>query len=268
MPLALPTKQVLLQFWWSIGGDGADVYGEYLGSLLPNVILYTDGQLLSQARSWYQETTVSNAEMCAMLQEIAATGFLQVVDPGGNDPSSPIYQFDDTAQFSDGGPEYVIQVNGSPAVQVSVYEPYERYVLPSIRAAYDLFQHYTFQPREAAPYQSQRVIVWVELGRGTEWAWRVPTYGDGPEPTPEIDSWPSDLPPLSDLLPDASGTPAYIQGPLAWEFASLPKRFGVYKDRDREYFVIVRPLLPHETVTGYGLWPAGATEFDLPLECD
>src|SRR5262249_45933961 len=154
---------------------------------------------------------------------IASTGFFDVPDNGGDHSTDPIYTFDNEVQFSDGAPDYLIQINGPKPKQISVYYPYRKYVLPAIAAVHDLLAFYPVQG--TTPYTAASVVVWVGPGHGIEWGWRPVDYDALPDPTPEIDPWPAELPPLATLVNVAGYQPKYFQGAAALKFSELPKRF-------------------------------------------
>lgn len=263
-PTPMATKIVLIQFDGSFGGDGGTQYDLYFGRDMPSFVLYTDGQLLI-AGEGRQEKTLSTLEMCELLQDLADTGFFQVDGTGRLKEGDPIYKFDATTQFSDGAPNYIIQVNGNPAKQVDVYIHYRKYVASEIKAAYDVISNY--RPVDMQPYQPEKLLLWIEKGRGQEWAWAPLSLGSEATATPEVYRWPNEVPPLADFLGDTTEKQVYIQGELVAFILQLPQRYGIFNDKGIEYFVIIRPLLPHETAENYSPYPNTASSFELPFKC-
>jgi hypothetical protein len=275
-PTGEPTKQVLIRFANRSGGDGsAGAYGGYFGYHMPDWVLYTDGQWVMTDGNWMadgQQASLTTAQMCRLLSQIEGIGFFEVEGDGGNDVTDPVYNFPVTPEVSYGDYDYYLQVNGHPAKYVRVYWPYEPYVVPAVRAAYNLLHDY--RPANLIPFQGTKLMMWVEAGRGFEPDWLPYAPDVTATATPAVDMWPDDLPPLTDLLPIPNGidvwdgTPLYVQGDLAARLLNLPKRYGLYTDHGQEYLVFIRPLLPDETAEGYPVFVSGAAEFDLPFTCD
>jgi hypothetical protein len=124
-----PTKEVLLQFG-IFGGDGGwDEYA-FVGQDTPKLILYADGQLIVQKEDdggvWFEETTLTVSQMCSFLSQVEKAGFFTLAFDDssasvvGIPTANPIYKFDNTTQFSEGGPYYVIQVNGPKPIDIYI----------------------------------------------------------------------------------------------------------------------------------------------------
>jgi|SRR5687768_14214951 len=124
-----PTKEVLAQFG-IFGGDAGWDYYAFIGGDMPKWILYTDGQLIVQKADnsgiWFEETTLTVPQMCSFLSQIEKAGFFTLeVDnsselEAGIPTANPIYEFNDSTQFSEGGSNYVLQVNGPNPRQIRV----------------------------------------------------------------------------------------------------------------------------------------------------
>ncbi|MBK9053826.1 MAG: hypothetical protein IPL78_23835 [Chloroflexi bacterium] len=103
-----PVKQVFIQAG-GFGGDGGSAEDSYWGRDTPNLIIYTDGQVIVKTGSWEENFAflsgqLSSDELCSLLGKLEVTGYFNPIDM--------IYAFDETTQFSDGAGNYVIQVNG------------------------------------------------------------------------------------------------------------------------------------------------------------
>ncbi len=257
----IPTKQALLQYG-DFGGDGGDNTSVYLGRDTPQLILYTDGQLLTQQEhgSWFVQTILTTPQICSLLSRIKHTGFFNAKGDGLRSIADPIYVFDSTVQYSDGLSDYVIQVNGQPHKIVYVYPDYEPYLIQPISSALQLVRNYS-PATQKTPYRAKYLMLWIERGLGN-------TAYLTPRPTPM--PLPSPLPSLGQLLGDKNEGQAFIEDE---EVAPVLKLFGnrptgiLFVEDDQEYYVIARPLLPHETPEKFSVYPRQAEEFNLPFKC-
>jgi|SRR5579859_194144 len=253
-PTSIATKQVLLQF-----GEFTQHTGAYFGPVferdLPQIVLYTDGELLiAGSYPEYSKTMLSTSDICSLLQQIANTGFFQVNGTGVLGKDDPIYNFGATPAPLVLGPSInAIQVNGNPAKFVGFYPAYEEYVINPIKLVLRLLK--TYRPTGLRPYIPTRLLLWVE------------TVQRGDQSQPRI--WPENLPALADWLGGAPYNLALVQGDLVEPMLKLPQSHAVvYTDQGQEYSVVMRPLLPHETLDKNDFGPTGAVTFDLPFKCD
>ena len=239
-------------------------------------VLYSDGQLLvkksDENGAWFAETTLTVPQMCSLLSRLNRIGFFQIQGDGSLDTSDPIYKFDSTAQFSDGAPVYSIQVNGQLDKHLTIYMRYVPYLIPAAKAAFDLMSNFA-APGKLSPYRAQYAMLWIEKGQG-ELAYATPA------PTPQF--WPSDVSSLEDLARQNIQTSVYvdesygiqvsqalIEGKDVQPILSLFENHltgKLFKTGDDEYFVIARPLLPHEGPNSISASHSDA-EFEMPFKC-
>lgn len=258
----------------SNGGDGGTVYDQYFGRGMPELILYTDGRLLRgrwediRGRS-YTESYLTEEQQCALLAQVAETGFLEIPFDGFTEE---IYEFDETTQFSDGAGYQTILINGETPKGIHVYGPYMQYAITEVRMVYDLLEN--LNP-PAVPYQPESLLLWIETGVGQGHAYLEEQI----TPTP----WPSDLPSLhtlhayrsivpyrvfsQDTLVDVGGV-VFVYGenvvPI-WNTFGRQTGGGWFVEEDKLFFVVARLLLPHEQ--GITWVPREPYRFSLPFEC-
>ena len=238
------------------------------GRFTPHVVLYTDGEFFIPGDySWYLETTLSTAQMCTLLERIANTGFFQIPGTGALGRDDPIYSFAATPEVSYGAPAQYIQVNGNPAQIVGIYSPYKDYVISPIKSVLRLLNNY--RPAGLKLYKPDRLLLVVDEGRSL--FDELTSYHDNrPTATPQLRVWPAQLPPLADLWGRLTYHQVFIQGDLVEPMLNLnlPQHFGVFTDQGQEYTVIMRPLLPDETLSDLDFgYPSNAERFDLPFQC-
>jgi hypothetical protein len=294
IPTPEASKQVLIQYAWCCGDGVSDVQLFFLGYAAPRFILYVDGQLVIREgrhsnlyqqpgdESWgegytFAETTLPEAEMCDLLERIADAGFFEIAEDAGNvfEPSPALYTFDTEhgwPPFGEGSPNPSIVVNGDPAGHVTILDDWLDYLQPGMAGVYDMLD--TYRPPGLVPYTTDRVALFI--GRGSEPA----TDDEAGEP------WPADLPSLADLYAEAGpfGADSVDDGErsILVEGEPVPALLGLFDNRMRgqqftdgewNYYVIARPLLPHETAEILSQpWlvnPEFVLEsFTLPFDCE
>lgn len=268
-PTPIPTKQVLIQYG-IFGGDGGYNTDFYLGRDTPDLVIYTDGQLLIRNFSdegsgdWFMETTLTISQICSLLSRIEQTGFFSIQGNGTYEEYDPIYQFDDSVMYSGGAPDYVIQINGERHKYVTIYRPYEPYLIPEVRATLEIIRNIIrdYSSTELTVYKAKYLLLWIEKGKGRA-AYVTPV------PTPQI--WPVEFPPLETLLRNENETQVFVEGDYVEPILSLfGDRFTdkLFKAEGQTYYVIARPLLPHETPQQFSVYPYEDLEFKLPFGCN
>jgi len=275
-----PTKEVLAQFG-VFGGDGGWDYYAFIGGDMPKWVLYTDGQFIIQKEEnggvWFEETTLTVPQMCSFLSQIEAAGFFSLAFDNSSESetgiptANPIYQFDNTTQFSEGGSHYVLQVNGASPRQITVYHSYVRYLIPEARQVFDLFNNYS-PPSKLRDFQPQYLLLRIEEDLGD-------SVNVTPAPIPQ--TWPANLPSLETLAKGSVETAAsgpFIGSPISQvliegkQVEPIFETFGnrlayqVLQSGDQVYYVAARPFLPHETLNDFSEFPE-VKEFALPFGC-
>lgn len=284
IPTATPslwnTKTVLAQFG-IFGGDGGWDHYAFIGRDMPKWILYTDGQFIVQKEDsrgvWFEETVLSNSQMCSFLSQIENTGFYTLAFDdssalqAGIPTANPIYNFDNTTQFSEGGPYYILQVNGSKHRLLNIYSQYIQYLVPDAKKVFNFFDNYS-PPSNLTKYRAQYLLLRVEEGLG---------YSIYSTPAPNTQNWSNDLPSLEKLREENIKTEAsaYLSGgvsqvlitdemvePISNAFDNR-LAYKLFQSEGKVYYVVARPLLPHETINDFSGFPQEA-EFELPFSCN
>ncbi len=252
---AMPTvdiKTVFLEYS-SGGGDGGSETDVYYGRDTPNVVIYTDGQVIISERKendrYFLEAWASTDEMCNLLAQLIDTGFFSTYDP--------IYAFDETTQYSDGAGYGIMIANGPLPQRWDFYGPYRDYLIPPLKQSYELFKNY--RPDGATYYIPERLILWVEAD------------ADSPAESANIAPWPEALPPITQLWQDPLNHEVLVEGEAVaaimtlFDYRLASKRFV---DEGVQYEIILRPLLPNEnpypTLGFYGTY---TQTFNLPFDC-
>ena len=275
-----PTKEVLAQFG-VFGGDGGWEYYAFIGGDMPKWVLYTDGQLIVQKEDndgiWFEEATLTVTQICSFLSQIEQVGFFTLAYDDssalevGIPTANPIYQFDASTQFFEGGSNYVLQVNGPKPRQIRVGSHYVQYLVPEARQVFNFFNNYS-SPSKLREYQPQYLLLRIEGGRGDS------VYAT---PAPIMQAWPADLPSLATLAKERIETwasafvaqPSFSQVLVKNEqvqpiFEAFGNRlaYQLFQSEDRVYYVAARPFLPHETLNSFSEFPK-EKQYALPFSC-
>lgn len=273
-----PTKEVLAQFG-IFGGDGGWDYYAFIGGDMPKWILYTDGQLIVQKEDnrgvWFEETTLTVLQMCSFLSQIEEVGFftLEFDDSSrliaGIPTANPIYQFDDSTQFYEGGSNYVLQVNGPNPREILVDHSYVQYLIPEARRVFNFFNNYS-PPSRLTNYQPQYMLLRIEAGLGDS---------VNATPAPSMQTWPADLPSLATLVQEnvETAASAFSRVPQILvkdeQIKPIFEAFGnrlsyqLFQSGDYVYYVAARPVLPHETLNDFSR-VSREKQYALPFSCN
>ncbi len=262
VPTPGPIKPIFLEFGGT-GGDGGTSYDAFFGRSMPSIILYTDGELLIRGeqynvRDLYVEKHLSTFQMCSLLRQIRTTGYFSVTGNGQHYPNDPIYQ--KSIDLGQGGGGDLLQVNGEQHKWVFIYNSEVDNLIPQVKAAYLLISKY--HPQGMKPFSPDRIILRVEHQPADDWFYR-------PTPAP-AQQWPTELPSLAEILKDQSADREVVfQGnsaTLIRKLIQLPGG-GYFSENGSEYFIVARPLLPHETLDYYSVLPWSDSSDPLPFNC-
>lgn len=248
---------------------------------MPKWIMYTDGQLIIKKEAengvWFEETNLTTSQLCSFLSQVEKIGFFSVAfddssaSEVGIPTANPIYQFDKTTQFSEGGSYIVLQVNGSKHRQLQIYAHYVQYLIPEAGHVFNFFDKY-FPSSNLTGYQAQYMLLRIE---------EEPDYLINSTPAPNIEPWPADLPALDTLLKkkiDTKASPYFssevsqvlITGDMVkpiFEAFEYRLTFRLFQSGNQVYSVAVRPFLPHETLYDFSGFPQ-EKEFDTRFICN
>lgn len=232
-PTPVPTKQIFLVYY-GVMGDGiiTELYDGFMGVdsyTTPNLIIYTDGQLLRRQGSWFIESQVSVTDMCDVYSRLEELGFFQ--------EESHVYNLTPTPDggFPSGGPASAIEISGAPVTAHST-SPEDAYLVQNYLAAFDFVANYQFT-NPYHNYWSDRLLLWIErveenVPENTEMAWP---------------DWTFDTP-LDELLAGRGKGFVFIQGKDIYQLQPYQmSSVHVVSDNGNKYVVLSRSLLPHES---------------------
>jgi hypothetical protein len=196
----------------------------------------------------------------------------QVEGDGSLREQDPIYQGAKPGEFGDGAPTYIIQLNGDTPRQIEIDVYAIDYLIPQVRKGLDLLIGY-LPPTQLRAYEPTYMLLWIESP--------PPAYLQQQMDAPAL-PWPSDLPSLSslyehgnqqtDIWPaEGRGLPAVTL--VEQEVASRISRLfdsmlagKVFTFDETSWFVLPRPILPHENGRDMHGWPT-PRQFHPSFEC-
>ncbi len=240
-----------------------------MGSGTPWLIIYVDGQTLVREKGsnhWYQETKLSSEEMCKLRLRVQKTGFFDLKIPSVEffyTSDNPIYTLDDFSQVGDGAFVEIIQVNGDLQQTVNIYTPLLDYLSPTVRNTRLIVS--TYWPSPTKRYDPRWALLWIQKGRG-----------EAPNPACKPVVWPSDLPKLADLWSrrfleyNFGGDAVLLEGKLLQQMMELfhyHTTGRLFIEENQEYYLILRPILPHETVHNIAPYAQADQRVKLPFKC-
>jgi hypothetical protein len=243
-PTQIPTKAILIVYEEVGGGDGGgDVYLDLTTAINePDLILYSDGQLLTKQDGWFgwfTESWLTESQMCSFLHQLNQA--IKIADTADRYNASPLPEYG----FGNGEPatQLWIASDSEPlSYSASIFE--DKYLSREAARPFQLIEQYrTIQQSE--PFISDRVAVWFEhVQRPEEF---IAQYGfdvDWPD-------YPSSYPSLEPWIGESAVGVFLVEGYKALEiqrkFASSPG-VGLHHENDKDYILITRPLLPHEGI--------------------
>lgn len=227
-------------------GDGGHETDDVFGRDTPSLIIYGDGQMIISEGDWlpftFWETYLTPGEMCQLRQQIASTGFLE--------PHEEFFtQRDDSA----GGGSLKIQVE---EVFYSFYSGHVQYLVEDLANGLNVIRNY--RPASPfAPYTPQHLVLWVEEIEANANEPAVP--------------WPSHLPRLADLWVNRAEPLVLIEDEWVTPIFELFNRSLIsqkFQEGDTTYYVIARPILPHETPYHFPIIPTFPLDYVPVLSCE
>lgn len=218
------------------GGDGGDFVYYYLSRSMPEMVLYEDGQLIVQRDHSTYEKELSPEEMAAFLERLRKTGMPAIPrDEYFDVYHDPIYQFPPDMQFRDGIGQYDLLIDLDGVEKHFYIDPqYLRYLIPEVRAGYDLIR--TYFPQKMQTYRPRQVVLWIEPFDAKH-SYVIPAPSQ---------PWSPDLPPIRELGEGHIIVDDRLVPPLLELFDKIPGG-RAFTEEGVKYYVILRPLLPNES---------------------
>ena len=241
-----PVKQVLAVYGtFGGGGDSVKAQDLYLGRDIPALVIYRDGQMITNQDGTLLTSQLTPADLCMLMGKLQSAGFF----------GADLFTSKVPVQSGD-EPTLILQINGTPSREVFLPKYDLPFISKPISTAIDLFNN--LKPHEPVFYEPQRLLLWVQ-----------PVTAEQAKGL-KIFDWPAALPPISTLWSDRTLQHALLEGPIAAEVLRLFSHHLqslYFSQQGQVYQLIARPLLPHETSRRYSIIPDRTAFFDFPVNC-
>jgi len=225
-----PVKNVIFKYGYDGGDHG--IFDQFVNPHLPKIILYSDGLLIIDKDSLYQKV-LTEQEIHSFLSQIEQRGFNTIDTNQQHDPTDKLYDFSNGYESAFDGRYLCVSAEEK---RICAYEPVMDNVIPSMKNIFKFLDSYL--PSNTTPYQADRIL--LQVIEGSDY---LPQ-----EYRPTQIKWTDDLPPLRK-------TPSlFVDGETAAKIFALfdySESWKIVIDKDKEYTVFVRPVLPHEAI---GQW--------------
>jgi hypothetical protein len=222
-----PLKQVLLDYTTGGSHTPYEIYYKdegYGGS--STLVLYTDGQLIIPGKT-FQQKTLSHEEINQLFSQLETLGYFSLTQDNlydfGNQEPPRVYD----------GTTYCVLTAGERKQNLCAYEPYQSFLLPEMKNVLQFISNY--QPKELTPYNPDRILLWIQIGR-----------------SPYAENLPEKAVLWNENFPDLETQDekiVYAEGNIAKEiFALFNNEVSaiVISQNDIEYTVSIDIVMPHE----------------------
>lgn len=261
-----PPEAIFVQYG-IFGGDGGNAFDYYYGRGTPSLIVYTNGLAIERIYNYsayrFQTTQLSEAEMCDLQRGIAGPELPDYSSYSWVNRDHPLYKFDDSAFFPDGGPVDIYQLNGDPSRYLGIEVEHYKYVIPEVKEIIEFVESYTLSNTRL--YLSNTTLLWIE--EGSESANESTQLGEWPESLPSLESFYVASVDSTWLF---GSSHVILEGSLAQEIAKLfdnEMKSMFFREKGRLFTTIHRPLLPHESPEDFSIFPGRSFAYQLPFSC-
>ncbi|MBL8063666.1 MAG: hypothetical protein JNK32_11635 [Anaerolineales bacterium] len=247
-----PLKHVLFKYVLSGNASVFDEFGLYEETML---VIYSDGQVIASRAGDKRIRTkyLTTGEVCYFVNKLDSYGFFTIDAPQNTDETNPLYDFGSKYQKVYDGSFRSLVLNGMSPRRVSLYEPYKDFLVRPMKRMLDFVE--TYNPGGLKDYQPERMLLFVESGRGGLEAQQVKT-----------EAWGADLPSLR----SGNADHIFLEGEEAGQVYDflLNSKANIFTEGNAEYTVVQRMLYPHESLDMTPEPIATPTDFLLPINCN
>lgn len=183
-------------------------------------------------------------EIDELFVQIETLGFFTQLAKRTQPESEWLYNFDETTQFTDGAGGVTLCIYKEERNCIAIYGPHIPYLVPEIGNTLTLIQNFHPTDKNYAPYEPDMMILWIQPMQDSH-------------TTDEVaQTWPENLPPVSELLEQYPSGAAFFQKDEAvtyFKLFDLKIDDAIFVSESIEYYMIARPLLPAESPGKYGI---------------
>jgi len=230
------TKQVIFSYS-EIGNLSVfTVVLEAAGATHSKIVLYSDGQLIIPGKP-YRQKQLSSEEINQLFSQLDTMGFYSLETNQKHDPTDLLYDFKGQFEKSYDGLYDCVTVVIKDR-EICARDHLREFLIQPMKDILQFLDNY--ESKNMSVYQADRLLLSIEAQPPT---WYIID-------NPEVIPWPVDFPSLE----TDKGNLLYVEGDVASQLFSL---YGYQADarlvnaNGVEYYVIVRPVLPHEILSWY-----------------
>ncbi|MGB2895941.1 MAG: hypothetical protein WBB65_07250 [Anaerolineales bacterium] len=259
----VPTKEILIVY----GQQEGDAAGDHFQDLMyvlnePIVLVYTDGQVLIKRENWFIEEWLDAPQLCSFYDRLRLS--IEAAELADRYSLSPTPEI---CISGCGGPSFFLRMaGGEEYLSHSAAIGEIRYLSREYRLPLEIIGGFANSPTNQR-YISDRVAIWFEHVKRVSDA---PNFEDFPLFWPE---YPFTFLSLEPFIGDADAGFILFEGSssldLQHRFPNMPS-MGLHRENDRDYVLILRPLLPHqgsEDLIDYISAPFPTSHGDFGLSC-
>lgn len=226
------TKQVI--FSYSIYGNHGSFDGVLGYAPHSNIVLYTDGQLIISGKP-YRQKQLSGEEINRLFSQLETMGFYSLETNQKHDPTDLLYDFKGQFEETYDG-LHVCLMDVVKDREICVRDHLREFLIQPMKDILQFLDNY--EPKNMSVYQADRLLLSIEAQPP---AWYIIE-------NPEVIPWSVNFPSIE----TDKWKMLYVEGEIASQIFSL---YGSQYDarlvnaNGVEYYVIVRPVLPHEVLS-------------------
>jgi hypothetical protein len=223
-------------FSYSIYGNHGSFDGVLGYAPHSSIVLYSDGRLIISGKP-YRQKHLSGDEINRLFSQLEIMGFYSLKTNQKHDPTDLLYDFKGQFEETYDG-LYICVMDVVKNREICVRDHLREFLIQPMKDILQFLDNY--EPTGMSVYQADRLLLSIEA--------QPPTWSIIEDP--EVIPWPVNFPDLGTDKWQLS----YIEGDEASQLFSL---YGSHADarlvnaNGVEYYVIVRPVLPHETLSWY-----------------
>ncbi len=239
-----PTKQLVFDYY--VFGNLNQyslffVHREYC-CILTRLVLYDDGQMIIVGKSeTYKQKVLSSDEINQFLLKLETLGFYSLESNQKHDPTDKLYDYGNNYQATAHGLKDCILVNADKQRNLCFYEHDKQFLIPKMKNILQYLDEY--EPAGMIPYHPDRIL--LEIEENIDPAIDIPPAIPWDENFPSLDTDPRRY------TTETSNQVIFIDGDLAkaiHKFFEGGEGWKVVSQNNKEYFIHLRTLLPHEEV--------------------
>lgn len=260
---SVPTKQIFIVF----GHQDGDASGDHFLDLAyvlhePIVVIYTDGQALIKRENWFIEEWLSEPQLCSLYTRLKDA--IEASDLADRYNASPTPEY---CISGCGGPSLSLRIAGGEfSISHSASMGELKYLSSDATLPFQIIEDFA-KTEQYQRFVSEQVAIWFEHVQRRYISFEFEGF---PVYWPE---YPYTYLALEPFIGDFEAGFILVEGSESSElhnrFPNMPT-VGLHRENNRDYVLILRPLLPHEgleDLLSYRIIPYPSSPDEIDLSC-